>query len=364
MRNPGSLLARTLLTTTGLLLAGGMVAARIHHTTRNYYWGSVDKAYAAGVTTHRREIRPGTVLHYARTSDTGRPGLLLIPGQGSLWHDYAKVLPDLSVDFDVVVVDVHGHGNSSWNSADYYATVIADDLVLLGRELFDTPFLVAGHSSGGLIAVQMAAAHPGDIAGVLIEDAPFFSTGPGRVPGTFVGQDIDLLAGYLTQVEGPDRENDYLSYALPDTYIGTLFGNVWPFLSGQVIAQRRKNPQGTPNIWYLGPAINRIWESISHPHDRWWSHAFFISRSWHENFDQATALRSVTAPTTFLKATTTYGEDGVLFAALNEEDLARVEQLLVDNQTVRVRAGHDIHFEKPDVFTRTLRELAERSRHR
>ncbi|MCS5478908.1 alpha/beta hydrolase [Corynebacterium sp. YIM 101645] len=351
-------------TATGLLLAGGLAAARLHHTTRNYYRGPVHKAYAAGVRTHRREIRPGAVLHYARTSGTGRPGLLLIPGQGSLWHDYAKVLPDLSADFDVVAVDVHGHGGSSRNRADYCATVIAADLVLLGRELFDAPFLVAGHSSGGLIAVQMAAGHPGDIAGVLIEDAPFFATDPNRVPGTFVGQDLDLLAGYLAQAEKPDGEEDYLAHALPGAYIGTLFGDLWPFISGRVIAQRRQHPQDPPNIWYLGPAINRIWESISHPFDRWWSHAFFISRSWHRNFDQATALRSVTAPTTFLKAGTSYGADGVLLAALTDEDLARVEKLLVDNRTVHVRAGHDIHFEKPAVFTRALRELAERSRHR
>ena len=362
MRNPGSRLVRLLPTATGLLLAGGVAAARLHHITRNYYRGPVDAAHAAGVHTHRREIRPGTVLHYARGSNTGRPGLLLIPGQGSLWHDYARVLPDLSADFDVVAVDVHGHGNSSWNHADYRATVIAADLVQLGRELFRTPFLVAGHSSGGLIAVQMAAEHPDDITGVLIEDAPFFATDPERVPGTFVGQDVDLLAGYLTQEEGPEREDDYLVYALPHFYIGALFGGVWPFISRQVITQRRKRPQEPPNIWYLGPAINRIWESLSHPFDRWWSHAFFISRSWHENFDQATALRSVTAPTTFLKASTTYGEDGVLLAALNEEDLARVEELLADNRTVHVRAGHDIHFEEPAVFTRALRELAERSR--
>lgn len=344
-----------------LLLGGGLAAARLHHTTRNYYRGPVDRARAAGVTTHRRELRPGTVLHYARTGATGRPGLLLIPGQGSLWHSYAKVLPDLGADFDVVAVDVHGHGGSSRNRADYSATVIADDLVRLGRELFGGPFLVAGHSSGGLIAVQMAAAHPDDITGVLIEDAPFFATDPERVPGTFVGQDNDLLAGYLAQPEGPEREDDYLVYALPHFYIGALFGGVWPFLSRQVIAQRRKNPQEPPNIWYLGPAINRIWESLSHRFDRWWSHAFFLSRSWHENFDQTTALRNVTVPTTFLKASTNYGRDGVLLAALDDADLARVEQLLADNRTVHIRSGHDIHFEKPGAFTREIRELARRS---
>jgi pimeloyl-ACP methyl ester carboxylesterase len=71
-------------------------------------------------------------------------------------------------------------------------------------------------------------------------------------------------------------------------------------------------------------------------------------------------LRQIACPTAYLKATTRYGDDGVLYAATTEDDAARVRACLGDCAYTEVDSGHDIHVERPDVFTAALAELAGR----
>ncbi len=106
-----------------------------------------------------------------------------------------------------------------------------------------------------------------------------------------------------------------------------MFGNLWPVLTKPVIRQRRADPECIPVVRWVSVQINRIWESLSHPYDLRFGQGFF-DNSWFAGFDQAETLAAITCPTTFLKATTRYNKDGILLAALSDEDLARVEELL------------------------------------
>lgn len=62
--------------------------------------------------------------------------------------------------------------------------------------------------------------------------------------------------------------------------------------------------------------------------------------------------------TIFMKARTNISEDGILMAALSEEDLERVSGLVTDLQIVRFHCGHGIHFEKSREFVKCLEKLA------
>ncbi|WJZ01594.1 alpha/beta fold hydrolase [Corynebacterium freiburgense] len=320
--------------------------------THGYFQRYVDKAQAAGYIEHQHEVRDGVSLNYAEHANDKTP-LLLIPGQGSIWQDYAPSLPALAEHYHVVVVDVHGHGKSNWNREDYTAVRIAEDLTSLGRHIFKSKFVVAGHSSGGLIAAQMAAEFPQDVQALVLEDAPFFATETDRVPSTFAGQDNKLLKEFLEQTE----EKDYVAYVLPRSYIGRMFGDAWKPLAQQIVQQRHQNPDALPEIPWLGITINRIWESQSHPYDKWWSHAFFISRSWHEGFEQEDVLRRVKVPTLFMKASTNYSDEGILLAALTDREVEHVKELVSDIRVVRVESGHDIHFEKPEWYVQQLQQF-------
>ena len=51
--------------------------------------------------------------------ENGRPALLLIHGQMSVWEDYAPVLPELSKSWHIYAVDVYGHGGSTHDESLY-----------------------------------------------------------------------------------------------------------------------------------------------------------------------------------------------------------------------------------------------------
>lgn len=331
-------------------------------TTKDYFNRYVRDAEANGFVEQQMVVRGNTTLNYAE--QPGRQGipLLLIPGQGCIWQEYCKTFPYLTDEFHVLAVDVHGHGSSSWNPADYTADQIAADLAELVKGVFDAPVIVAGHSSGGLIAARMAARFPESVRGVLFEDAPFFATEPDRVPHTYVG--IDNYANvepFLEQAKTSAGESDWVCWYMPRSYWQRIFGpKLWPISTREVVRQRRANPEALPIVRWLSVKINRIWETISHPYDLLFTKAF-IDNSWFDGFDQAQTLAEIRCPTVFLKATTRFDKQGNLLAALDDDDLAKVESLLPDNQTIRVRSSHDIHFAHPKVYANALKQLAARA---
>lgn len=341
----------------GLVASVGVRAGVAYATTDDYYGKHVERARAAGFVERREAVREGLELNLAE-GPVGGPPLLLIPGQGCEWHEYARVLPRLAESFHVVAVDVHGHGHSTWNPDDYTAARIADDLALLIERVFDGPVFVSGHSSGGLIAARLAATRPELVRGVVFEDPPFFSTEPERLPRTHVYLDaFRHVPGFLAQRDTGER--DWVSWYLPRSSWRRMFGPLWPVLTRRVLAQRRADPERLPVIRWLSVQINRIWESMSHPYDPRFSLAF-LDDSWFADFDQAETLAAVRAPSLFLKATTRFDRQGNLLAALSDDDLARAEALLPDNQTIRLRSSHDIHFAHPKRFCEALEGFAER----
>jgi len=332
-------------------------------TTKDYFAKYAQQAQNDGFVERQFQVREGTTINYAQKPGQKGIPLLLIPGQGCIWQEYCKTLPLLTDTFNIIVVDVHGHGASSWNPEDYTADQIATDLSALVQEVFAEPAIVAGHSSGGLIAAKMAARYPEQVRGVLFEDAPFFATEPDRVAHTYVG--IDNYANVETFLAQRDSdhplETDWVCWYMPRSYWRRLFGGpLWSMFTRKVIAQRRANPAALPIIRWLSININRIWETVSHPYDLRFTKAF-IDNTWFRDFEQAETLAAIKCPTAFLKATTRFDKQGNLLAALDDNDLARVESLLSDNQTTKIRSSHDIHFAHPKVYARVLKQLAART---
>lgn len=339
----------------GIVVVLGVRVLIAFLTTKDYFTKHVRVAEFLGFRERKITVRDGVELNIAE-GPGGEVPLLLIPGQGSTWREYSKALPHLIDTYRIVVVDVHGHGRSAWNPADYTAVQIADDFATLIEDVFGAPAVVAGHSSGGLIAGVLAARHPELVRAVLFEDPPFFATEPDRVPRTYVGIDSYPAAmSFLAQ----DDERDWVCWYLPRSYWQKMFGKLWPVLTKSVIRQRRADPNALPVIRWVTVQINRIWESMSHPYDLRFTRGF-VDNSWFEGFNQAETLAAITCPTTFLKAQTRHDRDGTLLAALSEEDLTRVEELLSDNESVHVRSSHDIHFARTKTYAQALIGLARR----
>jgi len=88
-----------------------------------------------------------------------------LTGHGQRWQHLAGYLPEIAI----AAPDLLGHGRSSWAAPWTIDANVAALAALLEGEA-DTPVLVIGHSFGGALAMQLAAAHPGRVAALLLLD--------------------------------------------------------------------------------------------------------------------------------------------------------------------------------------------------
>ena len=113
----------------------------------------------------------GGCLAYHRTGGPG-PSLVLSHGftdNGLCWSRLAAALEG---DFDIIMLDARGHGQSTRMSADapYDA---AEDLAAAISALGLAMPVVMGHSVGGRASAAYANAHLGQVAKVVLEDPAF-----------------------------------------------------------------------------------------------------------------------------------------------------------------------------------------------
>ncbi|MFW9805529.1 MAG: alpha/beta fold hydrolase, partial [Candidatus Thorarchaeota archaeon] len=95
------------------------------------------------------------------------PPLVLIPGQGADWKTYEKVIPLLTNKYQVYAIDVRGHGKSDWATGDYSFTSIGRDFTTFLESVVQDPAIISGNSSGGLIALWLAANKPSLVKAII-----------------------------------------------------------------------------------------------------------------------------------------------------------------------------------------------------
>ncbi|MBV9919887.1 MAG: alpha/beta hydrolase [Pseudonocardia sp.] len=99
-------------------------------------------------------VRPGVAIAYERTGSG--PPLVLVHGITESRHSWDPLVPRLAESFDVLAVDLRGHGRSA-KIAPFDVGTLADDLAeLLAHLDLRRPHLI-GHSLGGVVVSAMAA---------------------------------------------------------------------------------------------------------------------------------------------------------------------------------------------------------------
>jgi N-formylmaleamate deformylase len=116
----------------------------------------------------------GISIHYLRTGGVKPPLVLLhgLMGSGACWSPLAR---SLETDYDVVMPDARGHGNSSAPLHGYRYEDHASDVIELIRGLGLTAPILLGHSMGGMTAAVVASQVSSMIRGVVLADPTFLS---------------------------------------------------------------------------------------------------------------------------------------------------------------------------------------------
>ena len=109
----------------------------------------------------------------------GSPTVILEPGQGGASSDLGWVAPAVARDSTVCVYDRAGRGWSDPADGPQDAARIAADLhTLLERAEVPGPYVLAGHSFGGLYVQAFAANYPDRVAGLVLLDSTAPRPGP------------------------------------------------------------------------------------------------------------------------------------------------------------------------------------------
>lgn len=136
-----------------------------------YQATSKSPAAAAGPMPGRLVDVGGYRLHLSCTG-TGSPTVVLLNGLGETSPLWARVQPAVAASSRVCAYDRAGQGWSDDSSNPDDATTAASDLhKLLTAAGESGPFVLAGHSSGGIHALTYTHLYPTAVAGVVLVDS-------------------------------------------------------------------------------------------------------------------------------------------------------------------------------------------------
>lgn len=110
-------------------------------------------------------------------SDKQKPHLLLLPGLlGAISSQWRPFLKPLSEQYQLVLVDLRGHGRSQNNAPTLNITQMVDDLTGLLDHLRIERLHIAGYSLGGYLGLLLAMNQPRRIATLLMHATKFYWT--------------------------------------------------------------------------------------------------------------------------------------------------------------------------------------------
>lgn len=188
--------------------------------------------------TQRAVEVEGTPINVLEWGEAGHPGLVLVHGGAAhaLW--WSHLAPMFTHRYHVIALDLSGHGDSGRRdrySHELWAKEVVGVCDAIG---FDRPPVVVGHSLGGLVAIQTAAAFGDSLAGAVIVDSPVQRPAPEseegrsgrafRSPGVYPDLDTALEHFHLIPQQ-PDPDPWVLDVVARNSLTETDAGWTWKF---------------------------------------------------------------------------------------------------------------------------------------
>jgi pimeloyl-ACP methyl ester carboxylesterase len=279
------------------------------------------------------------VMNYAVAGPETAPALLLIPGQTESWWGYEAAMRLLETNFRAYAVDLRGQGRSTRTPGRYTLDNIGNDLVRFIQLAIGRPAIVAGLSSGGVLAAWLSAYSPPNLVrAAYYEDPPLFSS------------EINPAHGHSIRQGG----------------MGDLFGLFSKYLGdqwsiGDWDAMVQAAPAALPkSLARLAPRAGEPPQNMKE-YDPEWGRAF-QSGTITAGCDHARMLRSVKLPILFTHHFRKIDEaTGAPMGAISDFQAGCVRELIeAAGQRFEYRSfpqmGHSMHGQDPALYVATLQE--------
>lgn len=294
-------------------------------------------------------------LNYVAGPDNGLP-LLLIPGQMESWEGYKLVLAQLSNNFQIFVPDLRGHGKSTRTPGHYSYNICGNDLKNFLREVVRQPAIVAGLSSGGVLAIWLAANTPENVLAVIAEDPPIFSSVWPRIRDEkFLSYSFQTAVDVLGKPGKRDIE-EYLSRMGAPVQGKTELMKIPPFILKVIFFLDRMNKALRPDKPYETPFLPfnmRAGNKFLSEYDTDFSRAT-IDGDLSKDFDPEATLKRVKCPMLLMRGDASRHETWGLLGAIDDNDLQCITSLVENLKVVQIPGGHEIHMVQPERYIEEL----------
>jgi pimeloyl-ACP methyl ester carboxylesterase len=128
------------------------------------------------IATVRHALRgQATALTSYRRSGRGTP-VILLHGVGMSATIWQPQIVNLETHYEVVAIDLFGHGGSSMPPADALLSDYAEQIMAVAAALNLHPAHIVGHSMGALVALELALSQAGLVRSVTALNAVFLRT--------------------------------------------------------------------------------------------------------------------------------------------------------------------------------------------
>lgn len=119
----------------------------------------------------------GLQMYYEIHGEGGTPLVLLHGSFMTIDLNWSELLPALSVQRQVIAVEMQAHGRTADIEREPTAEHFADDIAALLNHLGIDRADVLGYSMGGYVAVHVATRHPEKVRKLVVISSPFRSEG-------------------------------------------------------------------------------------------------------------------------------------------------------------------------------------------
>jgi pimeloyl-ACP methyl ester carboxylesterase len=134
-------------------------------------WAAVAASCAPLPQDARTAIVDGHRVAF-RVIGSGRPAIVMMSGLGDGMETFDDVAAELGKTRTVIVYDRAGYGGSERGTGPRDAAAAARELSgVLAQSGAEGPYVLSGHSLGGLLAEYYAAKHPDEVAGLILEES-------------------------------------------------------------------------------------------------------------------------------------------------------------------------------------------------
>ncbi len=169
-------------------------------------------AFASPASDVRTAQADGHSVAY-RVAGSSRPVVVMISGLGDGMSSFDAVTPELAKSATVITYDRAGYGHSPMTSGPRDAAAAERELAgLLAQSGIRGPYVLVGHSLGGMFAEYYAAKHPEQIAGLILEE-----TRPAEFTRTCETSRISMCAPTVAMMQFAPRGARAETAALADT---------------------------------------------------------------------------------------------------------------------------------------------------